>query len=256
MLTISPIPAFDDNYIWILHQHGNKNCVVVDPGDEDPVLDYLRAQQLNLEAILITHHHFDHTAGIEGLVRETGADVYGPANEKIPELQFPLKEPDQFELQQSGLGFRVLDVPGHTRGHIAYLIEDVLFSGDCLFAAGCGRLFEGTAEQMYQSISKLSNLPDATRVYCAHEYTEANLKFALAVENNNPDIANRLQQVMSDRANNKSTIPTTIALEKLTNPFMRCHLKPLKEAAKSYSGEQPGSESETFSTIRRWKDSF
>ncbi|MCP4413949.1 MAG: hydroxyacylglutathione hydrolase [Gammaproteobacteria bacterium] len=256
MLTIIPIPAFDDNYIWIIHQQGNKNCVVVDPGDEKPVLDFLQEQQLQLEAILITHHHYDHTAGIEQLVRETAATVYGPANETIPGVQFAIGEPDQVDLEQSGLCFKIFDVPGHTRGHIAYLIDDALFSGDCLFAAGCGRLFESTAEQMYHSLNKFAQLPDATRVYCAHEYTEANLEFALAVEPDNSDISNRLQQVKRDRGNQMSTIPTTIALEKLTNPFLRCHLKPLKQAAKSYSGEQPHSESETYATIRQWKDNF
>ncbi len=256
MLTIIPITAFDDNYIWIIHQQGNKNCVVVDPGDEKPVLDFLQEQQLQLEAILITHHHYDHTAGIEQLVRETAANVYGPANETIPGVEFALGESNQVNLDQSGLCFKIFDVPGHTRGHIAYLIDDILFSGDCLFAAGCGRLFEGTAEQMYHSMNKLAQLPDATRVYCAHEYTEANLEFALAVEPNNTDISSRLQQVKHDRSNHMSTIPTTIALEKLTNPFLRCHLKPLEQAAKSYSGKQSYSENETFATIRRWKDSF
>jgi len=256
MLTIIPIPAFDDNYIWIIHQQGNNNCVVVDPGDEEPVIDFLREQNLHLEAILITHHHYDHTAGIGPLVKKTAATVYGPANEAIPGVQFPLDESMQFELEQSALCFKVIDVPGHTRGHIAYLIDNTLFSGDSLFAAGCGRLFEGTADQMNQSLNKLSQLPDTTKVYCAHEYTEANLNFALAVEPDNNDILNRLHQIKQDRDNNMSTIPTTIALEKRTNPFLRCHLKSLEKSAKSYSGEQPCSENETFATIRQWKDSF
>jgi len=256
MLTMITIPAFDDNYIWLLHQQGNKNCVVVDPGDEEPVLEALKKYQLELEAILITHHHPDHIGGVESLVSVTGASVYGPAKENIPAMKYPLKESDNVRLPKSGLNFNVFDVPGHTKGHIAYLTEDILFTGDSLFAGGCGRIFEGTPEQMYQSITKLANLPDETKIYCAHEYTLSNLTFALAVEPDNNDIANRLEQVKSDRTQGIPTVPTTMGLEKATNPFLRCHLNTLIEAAKSYSGIQPNTEIETFATIRGWKDSF
>ncbi len=256
MLNIITIPAFDDNYIWLAHHQGNNNCIVVDPGDAVPVFAALEKHQLELEAILITHHHPDHVGGVEQLVSATKACVYGPAKENIPSLDKPLSEPDSIHLAKSELIFDVLDVSGHTKGHIAYVTNNTVFTGDSLFAGGCGRIFEGTPEQMHKALTKLANLPDETRVYCAHEYTESNLNFALAVETDNKEIIQRLEQVQKDRANKIATVPTTIALEKATNPFLRSHLKSLQDAAKSYSGVQPNSEIETFTTIRKWKDNY
>ena len=256
MLNIITIPAFNDNYIWLLHQQGNNNCVVVDPGIAKPVLEVLRKKHLELESILITHHHPDHIGGVKDLVSATGASVYGPANESISELDYKLIESDSVVLNKSKLTFSVFDVPGHTKGHIAFLTEDALFSGDSLFAGGCGRLFEGSAEQMHHSLSKLALLPADTKIYCAHEYTESNLNFALAVEPENADLINRMQQVKLDRANGKPTVPSLLSVEKATNPFLRCHHPSLIEAAKSRLGHPSSSEIETFATIRQWKDKF
>ncbi|MCP3674827.1 MAG: hydroxyacylglutathione hydrolase [Gammaproteobacteria bacterium] len=256
MLNIITIPAFDDNYIWLIHQEENNNCVVVDPGDDEPVMEVLNKLQLNLEAILITHHHPDHTGGVKQLVAATGASVYGPANEDIKELDYRLSEKDTVNLDKSALSFSVFDVPGHTKGHIAYLTEDALFSGDSLFAGGCGRIFEGTAEQMYQSLTKLSLLPADTRIYCAHEYTEGNLNFALAVEPENNDLVDRINEVKKKRANGQSTVPSLMHVEHATNPFLRSQQKSVMKVAESRLGKVPSSEIETFSSIRSWKDSF
>ena len=256
MLNIITIPAFDDNYIWLLHQEGNNNCVVVDPGDDESVMDVLNKLQLNLEAILITHHHPDHIGGVKELVEATGASVYGPANEDISVLDYRLTEADTVELEKSALSFSVFDVPGHTRGHIAYLTDDALFSGDSLFAGGCGRLFEGTAEQMYQSLTKLSRLPADTRIFCAHEYTESNLNFALAVEPDNADLIERMKQVKIKRADGQPTVPSLMRVEQATNPFLRSHQPSLVKVAESRLGQAPSSEIETFASIRSWKDSF
>lgn len=256
MLNIVTIPAFDDNYIWLVHRQGNQNCVVVDPGDAQPVLEALKQHQLNLEAILITHHHPDHVGGVKQLVAETGATVYGPRNETIDDVEFQLDESSSVKIEKSQLDFRVIDVPGHTNGHIAYYTDTALFSGDSLFAGGCGRLFEGTPEDMYLSLSKLAELPDDTRVYCAHEYTEANLKFALAVEPSNQELIERIEKVAKTRAEGKSTVPSLMATEKATNPFLRCQHESLTTAASTRLGRQPGSQIETFASIRQWKDSF
>mgnify|MGYP002634915341 CR=1 FL=1 len=256
MLKIITIPAFNDNYIWLIHQQDNNNCAVVDPGDAKVVLEVLQKNQLHLEAILITHHHPDHIGGVKELVTATGAAVYGPANEAISELDYRLNESDSVELTKSNLNFSVYEVPGHTKGHIAFLTEDVLFSGDSLFAGGCGRLFEGTAAQMHSSLTKLAQLSTDTKIYCAHEYTESNLNFALAVEPQNNDLINRVKQVKIDRANGKPTVPSLLSVEKATNPFLRCHIQSVIDVAKSRLDRQSISEIETFATIRQWKDNF
>jgi len=243
MLNIITVPAFDDNYIWLLHQTGNKNCVVVDPGDAKPVLAALDKHQLKLEAILITHHHPDHIGGVNELVLATGASVYGPGNEEIKEVDFPVNESDMVKLDNSALTFSVFDVPGHTRGHIAYLTDDALFSGDSLFAGGCGRIFEGTAEQMYLSLTKLSKLPGETRIFCAHEYTESNLKFALAVEPENETLVERMQEVKKARSKGKPTVPSFLSVEIATNPFLRSHQQSVVKVAE-------------LRLDRSWKDSF
>jgi len=256
MLNIITIPAFDDNYIWLIHQQGNTNCVVVDPGDAKPVITALKEHNLKLESILITHHHPDHVGGVKELVTETGASVYGPGTENITEVDYPVAEADQVLIKNSELNFSVIEVPGHTRGHLAFVTEDALFSGDSLFAGGCGRLFEGTAEQMFLSLSKLTSLPDDTRIFCAHEYTLANLKFAIAVEPDNQALIQRIEQADKDRSDGKSTVPSLLSLEKATNPFLRSDHQSVMEAAESFSGLKPGSQIETFTAIRQWKDSF
>lgn len=256
--SIHPIPAFTDNYIWTLTDASSRKAAVVDPGDATPVLDFLAANDLQLSAVLITHHHPDHTGGLETLIREFAPVVYGPNNPAIEGINRPLAEGDT--LQLFGADYSILEVPGHTLDHIAYYTESeeppVLFCGDTLFAAGCGRLFEGTPAMMLESLGKLAALPPDTRVYCTHEYTLANLRFAHAVEPDNPELATRLGQEQAKRANDTPTLPSTLALELQTNPFLRCQHAQLKAAAESHTGAGLRSEVDVFAAIRQWKDSF
>ncbi|MBD3669976.1 MAG: hydroxyacylglutathione hydrolase [Gammaproteobacteria bacterium] len=257
MLTINAIPAFEDNYIWALTIEGGELAAVVDPGDADPVIEYLDKHGLKLGAILITHHHGDHTGGIRELLHHYGElPVYGPAGERIPALTHALKEDDTVTLEDLHASFRVIDAPGHTRGHILYHGEGLLFCGDTLFAGGCGRLFEGTPEQMYNSLSKIEALPDSTLVYCAHEYTEANLGFAEIAEPDNQALHQRIAETRRLRAQGEATVPSLLALEKATNPFLRSHQPELIEAAEGFAGHSLNSPAEVFATVRHWKDSL
>lgn len=252
---IEPIPAFDDNYIWLLSREGHAGCAVVDPGDEDPVIAVLEERGLRLEAILVTHKHGDHVGGIAGLkARWPEAVVYGPANEPIRHLDVRLGGGDRVALDGPGAVFEVLDVPGHTEGHIAYLGQGVLFCGDTLFAGGCGRVFSGTFEQLSASLRQLAALPADTRVYCAHEYTQDNLGFAKWVEPDNPDLLQREQQVARLRAENRPSVPSTLGEELLTNPFMRTAEPPVIAAAERWAGRDLGTSAEVFSAVRNWKD--
>jgi len=258
---VTAIKAFNDNYIWALANTSNDNVALVDPGDASVCIDYLLHNNLVLSEILITHHHSDHVGGIKGLLdfaktKAWPVTVYGPSNENIALLDVKLKENDEVNLTGLGLQFSVLDLPGHTKGHIAYFDDNILFCGDTLFSGGCGRLFEGTPKQMHHSIAKLANLPDDTLIYCAHEYTQANLAFALAVEPNNAALHNYAEQVKVKRQNNESTIPSNIALEQKINPFMRCHEEAVKSAAEQYSKAIQNSEIDVFSIIRSWKNNF
>lgn len=267
-LKITPIPAFQDNYIWLLEPGGSNRVSVVDPGDAQPVLAVLEERQLALDTILVTHHHADHTGGIEALLqRFPGTQVYGPADSTTRSITRPLHDGDPLSLCRHD--FTVLTVPGHTWDHIAYYSPDagpggsgVLFCGDTLFAAGCGRLFEGTAEVMYNSLSRLAALPADTRVYCAHEYTLANLQFSLAAEPENEDTAQRLQADSRARAAGLPTLPSTIGLELRTNPFLRCHTEVIQRSVRERmlgksSGERSSdSELEIFAHLRQWKDTF
>lgn len=231
---------------------------VVDPGEPGPVLEELRRRPARLSAILITHHHPDHTAGIEALLRESEVPVYGPARDSrpIPGLTHPLGEGDRIVPEGLDTTFETIPVPGHTAGHIAYYGDDILFSGDTLFFAGCGRLFEGDAGQMRASLARLRALPDATRVYCGHEYTEKNLTFAMAVEPDNPDIASRLESVRRLRAEGRPTPPSDIALEKRINPFLRWDRPPVVAAAEARAGRELPDADAVFATLRQWKDAF
>lgn len=259
MIQIHALPAFNDNYIWLLQDLSTRQCAVVDPGDAAPVLQWLeRNPDWSLRDILITHHHADHTGGVVAIKQATGARVSGPASEKIPARDAALEHGDRIRVLD--LDFTVYAVPGHTLGHIAFYHEDrerpLLFCGDTLFAAGCGRLFEGTPEQMHASLQQLAGLPDTTLVYCAHEYTLSNLRFAHAVEPDNPDIAERLAEVSRWRSENRISLPSNLALEKRTNPFLRVHETSVKEKADERAGRVLARQTEVFATLRGWKDNF
>ena len=256
MLNIIPIPAFKDNYIWTLHDR--QHAVVVDPGDAAPVRAWLDAQQLKLAAILCTHHHNDHVGGICDLAQLYNVPVYGPRHENIPCLNHAVGEGDMVKIAELDMQLNVLDIPGHTRGHVAYLIEGAVFCGDTLFGCGCGRLFEGTAAQLHHSLQRLSQLPDDTRLYCAHEYTEANIGFALACEPGNARLKQRQADTHTLRAAGQPTLPSTIALEKATNPFLRCNEPEIIRSVERHIGNKlaPSNEVAVFTALREWKNTF
>lgn len=261
MLTVHRIPAFEDNYIWLIRNPERASAAVVDPGDAKPVIKTLKSLGLELAAILITHHHWDHIGGIEDLLAYQKAPVYGPANENIPHRDHALKDHDRVKIEALDADFEVIDVPGHTAGHIAYYTdnpggEKLLFCGDTLFAGGCGRLFEGTAEQMHQSLSRIAALPDDTQVYCAHEYTEANLVFARIAEPDNNDLQQRQQEVEAMRGRNEATVPSLLGVEKATNPFLRFDEPSIIRAAEGFAGRHLQGGAEVFGTVRHWKDTL
>ena len=221
MLNIIPIPAFADNYIWLLHNA--RYAVVVDPGDAAPVIKILQKLNLELTAILITHHHSDHIDGVNDLLEYKPAQVYAPQYEQFAFKHIALTEGDEITLPEIAMSFRIMWLPGHTLGQIAYVNDDYLLCGDTLFGAGCGRLFEGTPAQMLQSLQRLKMLNPSTKVFCAHEYTAKNIQFALSLEPDNADLMARKQDVIALRAQNLPSLPSTIDLELKTNPFFRCN---------------------------------
>lgn len=254
MLHIVPVRAFTDNYIWVIHDR--RHAAVIDPGDAAPVLDFLRRENLQLIAILNTHHHNDHVGGNAALLQEFPVPVYGPMHESIPTLTQRLRERDNIQLAEFPLSLGVLDIPGHTAGHIAYYGANLLFCGDTLFACGCGRLFEGTAQQMYASLQKLAGLPDETQVYCGHEYTLANIRFAREVEPNNQALIELEITTEKLREQNIPTLPSTLAAEKATNPFLRCDQPEVIQSASNYLGESLSDPVSVFAAIRSWKNDF
>lgn len=256
MAAVLHVPAFEDNYIWLVRGGPARHVAIVDPGDAAPVLRYCTEHGLTPCAILCTHHHHDHVGGIEDLVRHNAIPVYGPATEPIPCITHRVQEGDLVELPELELALRAIAVPGHTRGHVAYYGHGLLFCGDTLFSAGCGRLFEGTAQQMHESLGKLAALPPDTAVYCAHEYTRDGLRFAAAVEPQNPDVRAHQREVAALRAQDLPTLPSTIGLERRINPFLRSHVPAVRAAAERIAGHRLDSEVSVFATIRRWKDNF
>jgi len=257
MLTIDPIPAFTDNYIWIIHDQ--THAVIVDPGTASPVIEYLRSRKLQLIAILVTHHHADHTHGIRDLLQSFNVPVYGPRNEDIPHITHPLREEDHVYLNQLSLNLTVLDTPGHTKGHIAYYASrptNMVFCGDTLFSCGCGKMFEGTAQQFYHSLQKLSQLPDETLVYCTHEYTCNNIRFAKEVDPGNSMLLSFEKKVQELRNHNFPTIPTTLALEKSVNPFLRCDQLAIIKSVQAHFQQSTLDPVTIFALLREWKNTF
>ncbi len=257
MLEVSPVRAFSDNYLWLIRAPAAGGAaVVVDPGDDRAIEAALGQQGLTLRAILVTHHHADHVGGVQALAARHGAEVFGPARERMPCEYRPLDDGDIVSLADLGLQFRVMAVPGHTLGHVAYHGHDALFCGDTLFSAGCGRLFEGTPAQMLGSLDRIAALPDATAVYCAHEYTLSNLRFAAAVEPGNADVLETLATVQALRARDGITLPTTLGRERRINPFLRCREPAVRAAAEARAGTPLPDTADVFAVIRAWKDGF
>jgi hydroxyacylglutathione hydrolase len=251
---IVPLRAFADNYIWTIRD--SRRAAVVDPGDARPVQEYLEAEGLDLAAILNTHHHADHVGGNAGLLARWKAPVYGPHDERIREVTQRLRDGDRFTLPHFGIEFDVLEIPGHTRSHIAFHGGGLLFCGDTLFAAGCGRLFEGTPQQMHESLSRLMRLPDGTRVYCGHEYTLSNIRFAKAADPGNAALADLEERAKQLRDRGLPTLPSTIGQEKATNPFVRVREPSVIDSANRYAGKTLNDPVSVLAAIRQWKNSF
>lgn len=255
MLTLHAIPAFDDNYVWAIVA-ADGATVVVDPGSESAVRDFLAHDDRRLEAILITHHHPDHIGGLPALRQRYGVPCYGPDDPRIEPIDVRVGDGDCIELAPLGLSLRVLAVPGHTRSHIAYTGHGWLFCGDTLFSLGCGRLFEGTAAQMLASLDRLAALPAQTQVCCAHEYTLANAAFALAVDPGNPALQSRVAAARAQRAAQQPSVPTTLESERDCNPFLRVDTAPVCAALTQHCGGAPSDRIEAFARLRQWKDEF
>lgn len=256
MFEVSAIKAFSDNYIWTLIKDGE--VTVVDPGDPEPVKKYLNEKGLNLKNILITHHHFDHTGGIEELTDIYGCEVYGPDGGHIKGIGVKIQDNQEFTIMD--VTFKAFATPGHTLDHLSYYVEDdsnpLLFCGDTLFSGGCGRLFEGSPKQMHNSLSRLAELPGKTKVFCTHEYTESNLRFAIAVEPNNRHIKDKIEEVQELRRKDLETLPSTISEELNINPFLRCNQNDVINSAEYYCKTQLSESHEVLGAIREWKDNF
>ncbi|MDM7860355.1 hydroxyacylglutathione hydrolase [Alteromonas sp. ASW11-36] len=252
---LTPVPAFTDNYIWTFFNASS--CVVVDPGDAQPILDFCSQRNLILSAIIITHHHADHTGGIAKLCEEfPDIPVFGPNNSQIRGLTEHLGEGDSITIPALDLTFNVIEVPGHTLDHIAYIGHGGILCGDTLFSCGCGRLFEGTPAQMQQSLAKIMALPSNTQVWCTHEYTLANIDFALNVEPNNGDLQDYAQWARRQRANDLPTLPSSIGIQQRVNPFVRASSIEVKQTAEKNANQTLDDELAVFTAVRRWKDNY
>ncbi|WP_286232531.1 hydroxyacylglutathione hydrolase [Thalassotalea sediminis] len=260
-IQVNAIKAFTDNYIWALHIAGFSKLVLVDPGDASVCIDYIERNNLELDAILITHHHPDHVGGIDELIeysaqKHWNVDVFGPKHDKIPSITHFVNNDDTIEINTLSLRLKVIALPGHTLEHVAYFNNTMLFCGDTLFSAGCGRLFEGTPKQMLNSLKYLASLPENTRVYCTHEYTLANVNFALTIEPSNTELVNYYNKVVKMREQDMITLPSTIKQELAINPFLRCQQDEIRHSADEYAQIKHQDELSVFTTIRTLKDKF
>ena len=254
MLSIKPIKAFSDNYIWLLST--NEGSIVVDPGEADEIIELSKSKEIDLKGILVTHHHYDHTNGIKNILKSCDVKIYGPDN-NIGEITNIVKEGDNVNI--IGLNFNVIEIPGHTLDHIAFICnkdgDSIIFCGDTLFSGGCGRVFEGTFKQMFESINKIAKLPLNTRIFCGHEYTASNLEFAKEVEPNNILIKEKLDQVKKNVSKGIPSLPSDLNTELKINPFLRCDNKDVKEKIANKFGYTE-SKIDIFKALRKWKDNF
>ena len=255
-IDITAIAALTDNYIWAGNNPKHQCTLIVDPGDAKPVIAYLEQHQLQLKGILITHHHWDHVNGVADLIQYCQVPVYGSLQSQFSELTHRLDEREHRFIHDYFPNFQVIAIPGHTLDHIAYYADNSLFCGDTLFAGGCGRLFEGTPEQLYTSLQKIAALPDTTKLYCAHEYTLNNLRFAQRVEPSNQNILNRIHQVQILREQGLPSVPSHLIEEKQTNPFLRCALSEITQQAEHYMNQPLRNPLEVFTALRTWKNNF
>ncbi len=256
MPKITALPSRKDNYIWLIECPPERKAVVVDPGEAAPVERALAERKLELAAILVTHHHYDHVEGIPDLVAEHPIPVFGPADEPVPCRTHPVEEGEHLPFAEWDIDLSVMKIPGHTKGHVGYYGGHRLFCGDTLFTAGCGKVFDGTVEQLFLSLQRIAALPGNTLIHCAHEYTEENLRFARLVEPGNPDIHARLEATHRLRAKGVATVPSMLTEEKRTNPFLRCHVPEVIRAAEQYAGHPLKTSREVFEVLRDWRDRF
>jgi hydroxyacylglutathione hydrolase len=254
MLQVVGIPVLSDNYVWVLFAEGETQATIVDPGSAEPVEAWLENHQKSLSTILVTHGHHDHTGGIAKLFEKFSIDVVGPSKDRVSKLTRAVSDGEKVSV--AGHELEVIDVPAHTAGHVSYFGAGLVLTGDALFAGGCGRVFEGTFAQMHNSLARLANLPAETRMYCAHEYTHSNLRFALEVEPENKRLHERLRFTEVQRSLNEPTLPSTIGLELETNPFLRCEVPAVVEAARLHAQAEVAPGEETFEVLRHWKDSW
>jgi hydroxyacylglutathione hydrolase len=256
-LNVRPVRAFSDNYVWLIESPNLPSEVVaVDPGEAPPVVAELKRRNLRLAAILLTHHHSDHIGGVPELLRLGEVPVIGPDDERISTRTRTVRNQERCELSNLGLGFEILHVPGHTVSHVAFWGHGALFCGDTLFSAGCGRMFEGTPEQMNASLNRLRDLPPETQMFCGHEYTAANLRFALTVEPTNNAALEYQESVQRIRAAGEPSLPSTLSLEIRVNPFLRCDKPAVRAAAEAHAGRSLDHPAEVFGVLRGWKDQF
>jgi hydroxyacylglutathione hydrolase len=256
-LQVLAIPIFQDNYVWLIHNH--HFAIVIDPGEANAVIDILKKHHLQLSAIFLTHHHDDHIGGVNQLCQIYTVPVYGIKDARIPYTTHFLTDQEQCYISKLSLEFTVFHTPGHTLNHIVFYCpsQNWLFCGDTLFGAGCGRLFEGTPAQMQHSLSRLCTLPDETQIFCAHEYTLRNLEFALLMEPKNPDILIRLQKETQKIHHHQPTLPSTLLIEKQTNPFLRCSSQALIQTLiQTRRIKEDATSEKIFQAVRAWKDNF